>query len=85
MAQRLRHVAVEHNEHRLFACETIGEPALDAFGKGEQALMRRHAGPPQRERDLALALLEIERDNMIADSRGEFLRIDGLGGLKWRL
>lgn len=90
MTQRLRYVTVEHDENRLLPREMVGEPATDAFRKGKQALVRRHAGPPQRECNLVVAVLKIERDNMVADRSREFFRSMASpasnGGCKtWRL
>ena len=40
-----------------FLRDAVGKAALDALGKGEKPLVRRHAGPAQRQRDLAFAFL----------------------------
>ena len=50
----------------------------DALGESQNALVGRRTPPAQRERHLALALDEIEGDEMRADRLGELIRIDTL-------
>ena len=84
MAERLRHVAVEHDVKRALLGDAVGKPALDTFGKGSETLVRRQSGPAQRQRNVLLAVGEIERCYVAADGDCKLFRIDcffaGKGG-----
>src|SRR5262249_49487665 len=84
-AQRLRYIAVEHDEQRQALGDQRREAALDAVGKSKDAFMGRRALPAERERELTLAIRYVERGEMAADRRGKLFRVDDLLAHIWRL
>src|SRR5690242_17744683 len=72
-AQRLRHVAIEHEVERLLALDSGRKAVADALGEREDALVGGRPLPAQRKRHFALALDQIERGEMRADRFGELV------------
>ena len=85
MAERLRHVAVEHDVERQLFGDAVGKPAFDAGGEGGEPRIGRHAGPAQRERDVAVGAAEVERRDVAADRLRQLLGIDAFAGNEGRL
>jgi hypothetical protein len=57
VAERLRHVAVEHDEDRFFPGDAVSKSALDALSEGQQAFVGGHAVPAQGHGDFPIAVL----------------------------
>src|SRR5262249_6574244 len=79
MAERLRHVAVQHDVERQALGNPLCEPAPDALGEGGEPRIRRWTAPTYRERKVAVGALKVERSDVITDRAGKFVRIDPLG------
>ena len=74
-AERLGHVAVEHDIDRLPPRDAAGKTAANAFGEARQPLIGGRPLPTERQRDLAL-LGDIEHHQVAVDGRRDRVRVD---------
>src|SRR5262249_25318491 len=75
-AQRLRHVAVEHEVERLLAFDGGGKAVANALREREDPYIVGRLLPAQRKRHFALALDQIEGGEVRADRFGELVGVD---------
>ena len=69
-------VAVEHDVDRQLGVDLVRKAFADALPECEYALVRRRAGPAQRQRDLGIGFRHLERLAVGDDRLGERLGVD---------
>ncbi len=75
-AQRLRNIAVEHHKERPTRSDRVGKTARNSLGEATQPFIGRRPAPTQGKRDFAIAVGQIESDQMLADGPSQRVGLD---------